>query len=477
MKVKVANFGPIKQADIELKPLTILIGKNNLGKSYLSQLVHVLLTTFRRRFERPFRIGSYRGFQSRVVRIRNRTFVYPYYYPIRISEEDRKEISRKLRNENIKFEDIINDLIESSYKSMIPELERNIKFELERAYGMKISKLVNLNANQSNIEFEFNEYSIFKLTITSKDKLTLQITSDINKFTNLIKKSDIFKDLRKKKRIPESTINELLSYLTFFMFKQDFSDSIYIPAGRAGLIEGYDTVSSALFTLTSFGPIHGISMPPLPGMASDFYNKLLSLRGERGPLSTIADKMKNIFKGTIQLRRVEGVTSGASRIYYIFEMKEKSRKMEIIHAASMIKELSPLYLIIKEEITPTSLLVVEEPESHLHPGAQNILMEIFVEMVNKDVSLILTTHSDILIRKLGNIIARYKLKDIESELNSINPKLISIYCLNGDFEGSTSSIIPIPEDGLFDELPEFDHVIKELYDESISIQNKLQLEE
>jgi predicted ATPase len=36
MKLEVKNFGPVKSAELEIKPLTILIGKNNLGKSFLA---------------------------------------------------------------------------------------------------------------------------------------------------------------------------------------------------------------------------------------------------------------------------------------------------------------------------------------------------------------------------------------------------------------------------------------------------------
>jgi predicted ATPase len=44
MKLRVENFGPISYADVEIKPLTVLIGKNNAGKSMLAQLIFTLMT-------------------------------------------------------------------------------------------------------------------------------------------------------------------------------------------------------------------------------------------------------------------------------------------------------------------------------------------------------------------------------------------------------------------------------------------------
>lgn len=41
MRIIAKNFGPVEEADFEVYPFTILIGQNNLGKSYLAQLIQV----------------------------------------------------------------------------------------------------------------------------------------------------------------------------------------------------------------------------------------------------------------------------------------------------------------------------------------------------------------------------------------------------------------------------------------------------
>ena len=44
--LKIKNFGPVKQAEIDVAPLTIFVGSNGSGKSYSSILIHSLLNPF-----------------------------------------------------------------------------------------------------------------------------------------------------------------------------------------------------------------------------------------------------------------------------------------------------------------------------------------------------------------------------------------------------------------------------------------------
>ena len=42
IKVEVSNFGPIAQANVELRPMSIFVGPSNTGKSYLATLIYAL---------------------------------------------------------------------------------------------------------------------------------------------------------------------------------------------------------------------------------------------------------------------------------------------------------------------------------------------------------------------------------------------------------------------------------------------------
>ncbi len=42
LEVEVSNFGPIVEAKIDLRPLTVFVGPSNTGKSYLAKLIYAL---------------------------------------------------------------------------------------------------------------------------------------------------------------------------------------------------------------------------------------------------------------------------------------------------------------------------------------------------------------------------------------------------------------------------------------------------
>ena len=42
LELEVTNFGPIVEAKIDLRPLTVFVGRSNTGKSYLAILIYAL---------------------------------------------------------------------------------------------------------------------------------------------------------------------------------------------------------------------------------------------------------------------------------------------------------------------------------------------------------------------------------------------------------------------------------------------------
>ena len=42
LELTVTNFGPIAEAKVELRPLTVFVGPSNTGKSYMAGLIYAM---------------------------------------------------------------------------------------------------------------------------------------------------------------------------------------------------------------------------------------------------------------------------------------------------------------------------------------------------------------------------------------------------------------------------------------------------
>ena len=100
-----------------------------------------------------------------------------------------------------------------------------------------------------------------------------------------------------------------------------------------------------------------------------------------------------------------------------------------------------------------AFLFIEEPEAHLHPNNQIKLMEIFTELTNAGITLVMSSHSNYVFNKLNNLVLSGKL-----DYHIYQP----IYLEKGA-EGSISKPMHIDECGADDE--NFIDVSEALYNE------------
>ncbi|MBV8695965.1 MAG: ATP-binding protein [Ktedonobacteraceae bacterium] len=87
--------------------------------------------------------------------------------------------------------------------------------------------------------------------------------------------------------------------------------------------------------------------------------------------------------------------------------------LEIPIASSMVKELSPLVLYLRYLAKPGELLIIDEPEMNLHPEAQVKIIEFLAMLVNAGLNVLITTHSPYMLDHLSNLIKAGKYEKEE----------------------------------------------------------------
>ena len=483
VKVRIENFGPINKASIETKPLTLIIGKNNQGKSYSVVLIFTLLQL--RQFLTSA-IGVSVGPRKNSLGIS----VQPRY---RGRLPGRGGHVREHRLITIKREDFDKDkdyslaaqIVDNTVSTLLFFVENNLQSLLEERFGMNVGALVNICAPVANLNFDLSKYLSIAISISRKgkvgvkfyrkekelDKLKLKVVPFIKKM-----RSDLDMVLEMEGPFPRHTFD-----LFHFLFnelngraKEGIGDLVYIPAGRAGLLEGYYGVASALFALSSVAITRGISMPPMPPSAAIYYNTMLRFTGTAGVFKGISSELgSEVLDGQVALKHGERQRV-MPRIIYTFSKGKSRGRVDVIHAGSMVKELAGLYLTIREKIKPGTYLMVEEPESHLHPSAQKKLARILMKLAASGVNLLITTHSDIILRKIAHLVGQLQKTDSKDILPASR---VSVILLKEGGRGSISEKLAIPPSGVLEGIPTFDEVITELYEEEINLESQPSKEE
>ena len=70
--------------------------------------------------------------------------------------------------------------------------------------------------------------------------------------------------------------------------------------------------------------------------------------------------------------------------------------------SALVTELSPLILLLKSN-PKIKTLCYEEPEMCLHPKYQELIARVLIKLVNKNINIIATTHSDIILQHINNM--------------------------------------------------------------------------
>ena len=393
LELDVADFGPISQANIELRPLTVFIGPSNTGKSWLAILCYAL----HRYFSGEGGIGTRRRRPTRMLE--------------RVEEELNTEqidalltwAKREFGKKSEAVDFFENGQNPSGQKSfVIPELiiEPVRKIfnlqggplgqEIRRCFGVdgvsglirKASKTgahVALRRRLSS-DLPYFEHILaiksqnvkFNATVPEGTKIQADFYDLNEEFNHLL---SLTRDRTLKKNDPElryfswRLIRNLANLSTTHLFGPLDYPAFYLPADRTGVMHAHSVVVSALFQTATMGGIRPTeNTPMLSGVLADFLEQLIEidrpLYRRNKPRNNHATRIENtILEGAINIDRA------ALTDYPRFTYQPQGWKnsLPLMHASSMVSELAPVVLYLRYRVKPGNILIVEEPESHLPP--------------------------------------------------------------------------------------------------------------
>ena len=254
----------------------------------------------------------------------------------------------------------------------------------------------------------------------------------------------------------------------------DSEQCYYLPATRSGILQSHRIIASSLVKhATGVRSEQLPEIPTLSGIIADFMQEIILYDEQKNPnaeMKRLAKMLETeVLAGEIRLKPSSG---GYPDFLYLPQgMKEEIR---LSQTSSMVSELAPLVLYLRGLVHPGDTLIIEEPEAHLHPGAQADIAVILARLVRAGVKVIVTTHSDWMLQEIGNLIRVGELEEVEEKVSelptSLQKKQVGVWHFQKD--GKVAEIPYNRIDGV--EPMEYLDVAEDLYNRSARLQNRLE---
>lgn len=499
IELHVKNFGPIVEANIELRPLTVFVGPSNTGKSYLASLILALHNSFKpsKNFIDSSEslqeiIENYKMTPAQIKKINSWA---ANRFTSAMSEDDIiAETERIVPNSIL---NLLSDFLKFKYTE-----NSSITSEIARCFGIdSLNNLIRKTKNDETFSLSiinnFKEHNCsFNVDLEIKkdsQNFSLSIPKEITKcidiaplFTALAKANTI--KLLEDTNIPENLVATMMLSMTAESICALSTDPLskpgyYLPADRTGIMQAHHVVTTSLIRSSSIAAIRSFpNVPTLSGVLADFLQQLVlfSQTSENGGnYNEIAkDLEKIILEGKIY--STGEYSKDIPYPFFTYQPKGWKTRLPLMNTSSMVSDLAPVVLYLRHALKLGNVLIIEEPESHMHPSKQVEFTRYLALLVKKGIRIIVTTHSEWVLEALGNIVQASILpedqrKDLPSEDFALDKEQVGVWLFKPKNRPKGSEITEIIIDndsGNFQ--VGYNEVMESLYDEWTNTSNRLE---
>lgn len=466
MKIRVENLANIKEADIEVKNLTLFVGQNSTHKSYMAHTVYEL-------YKEISSIKNNWNKKNRLISIISKNLLSKYEKEISeillLEKDISEEIARYEYNE---------DHIETEIFTTIRiKIDKNKSFQVlqEKAINLVLQELRNIinssfNSPNSIIERIFLENLNFH-NENENEYIIIKFNIPLEHFVE--EKEDL------SSRIVNNTVSKIL--VKFEKVLVNHQTAYYFPASRTGFVLTLDEIYAGIFRDKFRGQVSATRLgEPTIDFIQTFADIKTGKQSEWNPFNfNLVDNKEeaiikeltsfletNIIKGKIKEKRNE-------QNYKSYFLGVNNKEIDLHLASSATLETLPFIVFIKntDKISKT-LFVIEEPEAHLHPKAQIQMAKFLVLLSNCGAKVVVTTHSDYILNEINNCI---KLNSVDADKESkrfvIDKENVSAYLFKNNPLETTVNGLEIDKFGISNE--NFDEVLNELLDRSSELSEKI----
>ena len=441
VRLQVGNFGPIAEADVELRPLTLFFGPSNSGKSYLAMLLYALqrlpaLRRFQREF--PFRRISRNGQGSGSSDAWSEMPSWAREMSAPKGGADLTQIplpsgvAKRVRSA-LREAGGVSDLAEE-------EISRCFGVDgtgrLIRRSGSKAAEIVlqrfPTSGRERSTPFQHSfslargRPAVAAVTIPDAGPLCASqrmLRSPESGLTRMLADLDTLPIAAPaiRKRQMQAVIGELSEAVFPYVFGQIWNSPYYLPADRTGVMHAHRVVVSALIGRAAHASLSpespDLPLPALSGVLADFIRQLVTLqqpaparpgrrRNGRQAGPDLAERLEEeILTGAVRVASLPGL----SYPEFFYRPVGWSEDLPLTRSSSLVSELAPVVLYLRHVIRVEDALIIEEPEAHLHPEKQVQFVQLLARAVRAGIRVVMTTHSEWVLEEVTNLARASKL--------------------------------------------------------------------
>lgn len=147
----------------------------------------------------------------------------------------------------------------------------------------------------------------------------------------------------------------------------------------------------------------------------DWLNDLPDTRKrKKGPFHALAEEIKKIIGGRYDVD-AEGDISFTP---YKVKRGEGNAppRLDLHLTSSTVKSLFGLWAYLEFDAQPGDVLMIDEPELNLHPANQRLMARLLARLVNADLRVVVSTHSDYLVREINSLIMLSRAAPVQAGL-------------------------------------------------------------
>lgn len=507
-KLSLENYKAFEKASVNIRPITVLLGANSVGKSSIIQLFLMLQQTGKsglKSYKSALKLyGGYVNLGAPINLFRKKDATKPLTLTLEISNTRLKEFLKteyfesfkslfsmlpyyfpikgfsKLEQSNIKnktqFSKYLDAVTEVLTKATTQEKFKNeIGWFLQRRHDIYIPELSKSNKKEFLEAFEFlTEFSkkissdrfivTYDLVLNKSNNLEISRLSVHQNGTLIVEmnyneggcdiKSDLMKiEERNKSEIHKMFIPQNTLFNSFPKINNEGDLNLSLKSSL--IIQIIDIVQFELRKEFAEEKINYVS--PLRAHPKRYYmldkaklNLTLDTLDGDAVAEVLKDNKHITSSVNIWLKRfgVEVNVKEFKEVIHHLIVKQNNIDLDITDVGFGISQILPViiqgFLSSKDSTT-----IIEQPEIHLHPKMQADLADLFIDIVKKtnEKKLIIETHSEYLLKRLRRRISE----------GVISPDDVSI-CLFSPQTKENGAIIEnleISEKGFFDWPVEF----------------------